>query len=112
MSLFKEPWLLAAIILLAIVLFGAAKLPDIARNLGKSAKVMKEELKDLRSDDDEPQQASPPPVVEAQQQPAQQQPVQPPAPQPVQQPVQQPAAQQQPADVPQAPQPNQPNTTA
>jgi len=36
-----------------ILLFGARKLPEMARSLGKSAKAFKEETKNLREDKDE-----------------------------------------------------------
>ncbi|MEV6244252.1 Sec-independent protein translocase subunit TatA [Lentzea sp. NPDC051838] len=77
------PTELIIIAVVIILLFGAKKLPDMARSLGKSAKIFKAETKGLRdsSDDD----------AGVQQQPAQQ-PVQqlPPAQPQVQQPVQQP----------------------
>ncbi|RZS43777.1 sec-independent protein translocase protein TatA [Herbihabitans rhizosphaerae] len=36
-----------------ILLFGAKKLPEMARSLGKSAKAFKEETKNLRDEDDD-----------------------------------------------------------
>lgn len=41
-----------AIVLLVVILlvFGASRLPDITRNVGKSMKIFKEEVKDLRDD--------------------------------------------------------------
>ncbi|WP_250448654.1 Sec-independent protein translocase subunit TatA [Actinotalea sp. C106] len=41
------------IILLVIVLllFGARRLPDLARSLGKSMKILRSEVKDIRKDD-------------------------------------------------------------
>ena len=72
---------LIIIAVVIILLFGAKKLPDMARSLGKSAKIFKAETKGLRDNQD----ADDAPV---QQQPVQQ-PVQqlPPAqPQPIQQP--------------------------
>jgi sec-independent protein translocase protein TatA len=47
---------LLIIALVIILLFGARKLPEMARSLGKSAKAFKEETKNLRGDkkDDEP----------------------------------------------------------
>lgn len=39
------------LLLVLIIVFGASKLPDIARNIGKSAKVLKSELSDLSEDD-------------------------------------------------------------
>lgn len=41
---------LLIVLLIVVLLFGAAKLPDLARNLGKSMKIMKDEVKDLRED--------------------------------------------------------------
>ena len=60
-----------------VLLFGARKLPEMARSLGKSAKAFKEETKGLRGEDDDKS-------ADAQQQPVQQQlpQAQPPAPQP------------------------------
>ncbi|MBY8848830.1 Sec-independent protein translocase subunit TatA [Saccharothrix sp. MB29] len=84
---------LIIIAVVIILLFGAKKLPDMARSLGRSAKILKAETKGLRDDDDQSKQDVPPPVAPVQQQlpPAQpvvQQPVQP-QPQVVQPPVQQ-----------------------
>jgi len=39
------------LVLVIIVIFGAAKLPMVAKNLGKSMKVFKSEVKDLRDDE-------------------------------------------------------------
>lgn len=41
-----------------VLLFGARKLPEMARSLGKSAKAFKEETKGLRGGDDEPETKS------------------------------------------------------
>jgi sec-independent protein translocase protein TatA len=59
-----------------VLLFGARKLPEMARSLGKSAKAFKEETKGLRGEDNEDKPAA--------QQPVQQQlpQSQPPAPEP------------------------------
>ncbi|PFG20765.1 Sec-independent protein translocase subunit TatA [Serinibacter salmoneus] len=45
------PTEIIVIVVILVLIFGAAKLPNIARNVGKSMKVMKEEIKDLREDD-------------------------------------------------------------
>jgi|SRR5687768_4634103 sec-independent protein translocase protein TatA len=42
------------ILLLVLLLFGAKKLPDTARGLGRSLRIFKAETKGLRDDDDEP----------------------------------------------------------
>ena len=41
-------WIIVLIVVL--VLFGAQKLPDLARSIGKSAKILKEEMTDLSQD--------------------------------------------------------------
>ena len=46
------------LLLVLIIVFGASKLPDIARNIGKSAKVLKSELSDLSEDDNTKQVAA------------------------------------------------------
>ncbi len=46
-----RPVHLLILLLVLIIIFGASKLPDIARNIGKSAKVLKSELSDLSEDD-------------------------------------------------------------
>jgi sec-independent protein translocase protein TatA len=71
---------LIIIAVVIILLFGAKKLPDMARSLGKSAKILKAETKGLREDDDQPQQAPP---QQPQQYPVQQAPQQLPPAQPV-----------------------------
>lgn len=38
------------LILIALILFGAQKLPEVARSLGRSAKILKEELADTATD--------------------------------------------------------------
>ena len=37
--------------LIVLVLFGANRLPDVAKNVGKSLKILKEEAKELRGSD-------------------------------------------------------------
>lgn len=44
---FRNPAVWMILILLVILLFGASRLPDITRNLGKSLKIFKEEVQDL-----------------------------------------------------------------
>lgn len=41
-------WIIVLVVVL--VLFGAQKLPDLARSIGKSAKILKEEINDLSQD--------------------------------------------------------------
>ncbi|MFF5976229.1 Sec-independent protein translocase subunit TatA [Streptomyces sp. NPDC012769] len=47
------------ILVVIILLFGAKKLPDMARSLGKSARILKSEAKAMKSDD---QQSAPAPA--------------------------------------------------
>ena len=39
------------LLLVIILLFGAKRLPDVARGIGQSLKVFKEEVKDINKDD-------------------------------------------------------------
>ncbi|GIF47893.1 sec-independent protein translocase protein TatA [Asanoa ferruginea] len=77
-----RPWHIAVLVVLLILLFGAKRLPDASRSLGRSLRIIKAETKGLvddgKSDDDlnekadaqaarqplPPVQASPPPVVD------------------------------------------------
>jgi sec-independent protein translocase protein TatA len=60
-GLFDSPWKLLIVAIVIIVLFGSRKLPDAARSLGKSMRILKTEVQGLH--EDEP--AAPAPVVEA-----------------------------------------------
>lgn len=56
------------ILLIVIVVFGAAKLPELARSTGQALKIFKNETKGLIDDDktssaSSPSSSSPPPVV-------------------------------------------------
>jgi sec-independent protein translocase protein TatA len=42
------------ILIVVLLLFGARRLPDMARSLGRSMRIFKSETKALREDDDEP----------------------------------------------------------
>lgn len=39
------------ILLVVLLLFGANKLPDLARSMGRSARIFKSEVKEMRNDD-------------------------------------------------------------
>ncbi|MFE5550181.1 Sec-independent protein translocase subunit TatA [Streptomyces sp. NPDC056534] len=59
------------ILVVIILLFGARKLPDMARSLGKSARILKSEAKAMKSDDQQSAPADPPhPGTAAAQEPA------------------------------------------
>ncbi|MGI5339984.1 Sec-independent protein translocase subunit TatA [Streptomyces sp. CA-181903] len=45
-----EPWHLIIVVLVLVVLFGSKKLPDMARALGKSARILKSEARAMKED--------------------------------------------------------------
>lgn len=47
-----SPWHLLILVAVLILLFGAKKLPDAARGVGRSLKILKAETKGLRDEDD------------------------------------------------------------
>lgn len=46
-----KPWHILILVLLVLLLFGAGKLPSLARNVGKSMRIFKSEVEELRGDD-------------------------------------------------------------
>ncbi|WP_037370411.1 Sec-independent protein translocase subunit TatA [Amycolatopsis orientalis] len=42
-----QPWHIIVLVLVVVLLFGAKRLPDAARSIGKSMKIFKAETKDL-----------------------------------------------------------------
>ena len=57
------PWEIAIIAVVILVLFGSKKLPDAARSLGRSLRILKTEVKGMHDDDDEkPSAAATPPA--------------------------------------------------
>jgi sec-independent protein translocase protein TatA len=75
-----KPWHIIIFVVVLVLLFGAKRLPDAARSLGRSLRIIKAETKGLIDDDNnvaekaEPQQARQPLNGEVQGQPYQQQP--------------------------------------
>lgn len=49
-DLFDSPWKLLIIAVVLIVLFGGKKMPDAARSLGRSMRILKSEVQDLHGD--------------------------------------------------------------
>ncbi|MHC3473072.1 Sec-independent protein translocase subunit TatA [Streptomyces sp. 7R007] len=49
-----EPWHLLIVAIVIIVLFGSKKLPEAARGLGKSMRILKSEAKAMKEDDATP----------------------------------------------------------
>lgn len=47
-----SPWHWAILLIVLVLLFGAKKLPDAARSVGRSLKILKAETKGLRDDED------------------------------------------------------------
>src|SRR5260370_911742 len=51
-NLFDSPWKIVIVAIVIIVLFGSRKLPEAARSLGKSMRILKTEVSSMH--DDEP----------------------------------------------------------
>ena len=51
-DLFDSPWKILILAVVILVLFGSKKLPDAARSLGKSMRILKTEISELH--DEEP----------------------------------------------------------
>lgn len=76
-------WELLIILLVVVLLFGAKRLPDAARSLGRSMRIFKSEVKEMQNDDAPAQQPQAGGQLPPAQQPVQPQPVdQPGQPQP------------------------------
>jgi sec-independent protein translocase protein TatA len=60
-DLFDSPWKVLIVAVVLIVLFGSKKLPDAARSLGKSMRILKTEVSTLHQDELDPK-ASPAPA--------------------------------------------------
>ena len=50
-DLFDSPWKVLIIAAVVLVLFGAKRMPDAARSLGKSMRILKTEVQGLHDDD-------------------------------------------------------------
>jgi sec-independent protein translocase protein TatA len=75
-----QPWHLIILVLVVVLLFGAKRLPDAARSIGKSMKIFKAETKDLVGDKDKDKDAEYTEEVETKQLPKAATPVTPVAP--------------------------------
>ncbi|MEU3458354.1 Sec-independent protein translocase subunit TatA [Streptomyces sp. NPDC006733] len=53
-----EPWHLIVVALVLIMLFGSKKLPDAARGLGKSMRILKSEARALKAESADPAPAT------------------------------------------------------
>ena len=65
-DLFDSPWKILIVAVVLIVLFGSKKLPDAARSLGRSMRILKSEVGSLHQDEPElPAAMDPPPAIHA-----------------------------------------------
>ena len=64
-DLFDSPWRILIVAVVIIVLFGSRKLPDAARSLGKSMRILKTEVQGMHEDDEPAPSAAVPVPVEA-----------------------------------------------
>lgn len=46
-----KPSHIIILLIVILVVFGASKLPDIAKSVGQSAKILKKEMRELQEDD-------------------------------------------------------------
>jgi TatA/E family protein of Tat protein translocase len=53
MPFLREPSHILILLIVVVVLFGAKRLPDSARSLGKSLRIFKGEMKEMKKDGDE-----------------------------------------------------------
>jgi sec-independent protein translocase protein TatA len=58
-DLFDSPWKILIIAAVVLILFGSRKMPDAARSLGRSMRILKSEVQGLHHDD-EPEPTSGP----------------------------------------------------
>lgn len=58
-----EPWHLLIVAIVLVVLFGSKKLPDTARALGRSMRILKSEAKAMKSENAEPEAPQATPVA-------------------------------------------------
>jgi sec-independent protein translocase protein TatA len=72
-DLFDSPWKVLIIAAVVLILFGSRKMPDAARSLGRSMRILKAEVHDLHNDQAKDKDATPAPEPEAIVSPQQQQ---------------------------------------
>ncbi|MCI2237722.1 Sec-independent protein translocase subunit TatA [Paenibacillus sp. TRM 82003] len=48
-----KPWHIIVLVVVLLLLFGAKRLPDAARGLGRSLRIFKSEVKEMQNDDDD-----------------------------------------------------------
>jgi sec-independent protein translocase protein TatA len=52
-DLFDSPWKILILAVVILVLFGSRKLPEAARSLGKSMRILKTEINTMHEDDEQ-----------------------------------------------------------
>src|SRR5260370_2879599 len=63
-AVFDSPWKILIIAAVSLIFCGSKKLPDAARSLGRSMRILKSEVQDIRGDQ-EPEPATPAQAVAA-----------------------------------------------
>jgi sec-independent protein translocase protein TatA len=53
-NLGDNPWILLVLVLIIVLVFGANRLPGAARSLGRSMRIFKSEVKEMKDDRDPP----------------------------------------------------------
>ncbi|MFE3995992.1 Sec-independent protein translocase subunit TatA [Streptomyces goshikiensis] len=53
-----EPWHLAILVIVCLLVFGSKRLPDMARGVGKSLRILKAETRALRTEEQPPPKAA------------------------------------------------------
>ena len=51
MPFLREPSHILLLLIVVVILFGAKRLPDSARSLGRSLRIFKSEMKEMKNDD-------------------------------------------------------------
>ena len=54
----REPSHILLLLLVLVILFGAKRLPDSARSLGKSMRIFKSEMKEMKDENTDPDKGS------------------------------------------------------
>jgi sec-independent protein translocase protein TatA len=62
-DLFDSPWKILIVALVILVLFGSRKLPDAARSLGRSMRILKTEVQGMHDDEPAASAAQPTPAA-------------------------------------------------
>lgn len=60
--LFDNPWTIIILVIIVLLLFGAPKLPGLARSVGQSMRIFKSEVKQMKDDDTSDSDADSEPV--------------------------------------------------